>query len=1233
MAEVSTGNLRILLEKDATTDQIWCHKQPELTYTVTEPTLFISPLFPTPTMFKSSIFIAVASVFAIGAVNTARLYSQSEVDFKTEIRPILSNRCFACHGPDEEKIEGGLQLDSFTSATKAADSGSLAIVPGKASESEMIRRILSTDEEERMPPPHFGDKLTEREAELLRKWIDSGAKYSKHWAFDSLAKPDWSHNATMPGFEAWNAHPVDQLLLNKLQEKGWTPSQQADLRTLIRRVSLDLTGLPPTIEQQHRLLSNPTATTYEEWVDELLASPAYAEHWARKWLDLARYADSAGYADDPERTIWAYRDWVIRALNNNMPFDQFTLEQLAGDLLPNPTEDQLVATAFNRNTLTNNEGGTNDEEFRNVAVVDRVNTTMAVWMGVTMACAQCHSHKYDPISHKEYFQVFAILNQSEDADRRDESPIIPWFTPEQRARMEELNREKNKIEQSLLAADDSLVPMQRNWESLVSSPVNWKPLVASSVLSTQNPSLKPTADPNDPALIDLRSDAKRDTLVVEFHADSPVEAMAWQGLKLETVPHPALPGGGAGAGTGNFVLTDIRASVQSASTQGVHAKYIRIELPGKNKILSLAEVQAFAAGVNVATKGKAKQSSDDYAGTAERANDGNTSGIYTDNSVTHTKQSDAPWWELELNQTELIERVSIWNRADGSVGDRLAGAKLMLLDESRKEVATHEIGTPQTENAFGLIPNKILKWTGANADFSQSGFDAALVIDASPKSGWAVGGSIEKPHELLLTFDSQDLHSAIGSWSGPVKLRFELAFQSEHEKHVMSRFKIAATDAKHLKDSVSVPPQVMAIVRKAIDQRSTDETTELHRFFVSKVSASRQPMRDQLASVDRELASLKPATTVPVMKDLPTDKHRQTFVQLRGNYKVHGDLVEPALPQAFHSYQPPSSNAKSSSKQSSLTRLDLAHWLMQRDNPLTARVIANRYWENLYGTGIVKTSEEFGSQGDLPTHPMLLDYLAEELIRLEWDTKAFLKFLVMSSAYRQISSVSIDRYEEDPDNLYVSRGPRFRATAEQIRDASLAASGLLSYKMFGPPTRPPQPSMGLSAAFGSRTDWDTSQGENRFRRGLYTQWRRSNPYPSMATFDAPNREVCVLKRDRTNTPLQALVTLNDPVYIEAAQGLARRVVLHELPDGSIEEQMTRIFEHAVSRVPTQREIESLSTLFEQLTSDLKASPDQAMKLATDPIGALPTNADLNRMAAWTAICNVVLNLDEFLMKR
>ncbi|XZE20150.1 DUF1553 domain-containing protein [Pirellulaceae bacterium SH449] len=1184
-------------------------------------------------MLKPSVLTGSLVLVLFCTLNVYQLLAQTEVDFKTDIRPILSNRCFACHGPDEETIEGGLRLDSFETATKPADSGSFAIVAGNSSESEMLRRILSEDDGERMPPPHFGEKLTEREAELIRLWIDSGAKYSKHWAFDSVAVVNWSGSAQLPGFESWATRPIDQLLLNKLCEKGWTPSPPADLRTLIRRVSMDLTGLPPTLEQQRRLLADPGPNTYEEWVDELLASPAYAEHWARKWLDLARYADSAGYADDPERTIWGYRDWVIRALNSNMPFDQFTLEQLAGDLLPKPNDDQLVATAFHRNTLTNNEGGTNDEEFRNVAVVDRVNTTMSVWMGVTMACAQCHSHKYDPISQKEYFEVFAILNQSEDADRRDESPTLTWFTPEQRDRIEELKRERKHLEAVLLAADETLLPQQQQWEASIRSPITWQPLHPSSVISEKNPSLNLRLSPEDTSLVDLRSDAKRDRYLIDLPINSPSEIAAWQGIRLETVPDPAFPGGGAALGNGNFVLTDVRASLRSENAKGVRAKFIRIELPGKNKILSLAEVQAFAGGVNVASSGRATQSSVDYAGAAERAIDGNTSGVYTDNSVTHTKQSDSPWWELELDQHHLIEQITVWNRTDGGVGDRLAGVQLKLLDESRQELASYTVQKPQAENSIGLVPSKNLKWTGVTADYAQSGFDAARSIDGDRKTGWAVGGAINQPHELILTFDSEDLNAAISSWSVPMTLRILLGFESDNEKHVLSRFRLAATDASNLKDSTSLPASVLAIVQKEVDARTAEDSLALHQFYVSRISPERQASRDRLAALNRELEVLQPATTVPIMKDLPVEKRRQTFVQLRGNYKVHGEQVEPGLPSAFHPYQPPEELSESTSGKKGLNRLDLAHWLMQRDNPLTARVIANRYWENLFGTGIVKTSEEFGSQGDLPTHPELLDYLAQRLIDLEWDTKAFLKEIAMSSAYRQVSTVSVERYEEDPDNLYLSRGPRFRATAEQIRDAALAAGGLLSHKMFGPPTRPPQPSMGLTAAFGSRTDWETSQGENRFRRGLYTQWRRSNPYPSMATFDAPNREVCVLKRDRTNTPLQALVTLNDPVFIEAAQGLARRVVAYELPGGSFEEHITRVYEHAVSRVPTQREIDALQSLLEQLIEDLKGSPEQAIRLATEPIGALPADSDVNQLAAWTALCNVVLNLDEFLMKR
>ncbi len=776
---------------------------------------------------------------------------ESKIDFNTDIRPILSNRCFTCHGPDEGTVEGGLRLDSLEHATQLPDSGAPAITPGDVSNSELLRRVTSSDSSERMPPEDLGEALSPEEIDKLKAWIEQGARYAKHWAFDAITPPklEWKPIED-PRFEAWNHSPIDRFLYDKLLSKGWSPSPRADKGVLLRRIALDLTGIPPTWEEMESFLEDDSPDALERRVDALLASPAYGEHWGRKWLDLARYADSAGYADDPPRTIWKYRDWVVQAINRGMPFDQFTTEQIAGDLLTNPTEEQLIATAFHRNTLTNNEGGTNDEEFRNVAIVDRVNTTFSVWMGVTMACAQCHTHKYDPITQKEYFEVFAIFNQSQDADRKDESPTLEQYAP---------------------------------------------------------------------------------------------------------------------------------------------------------------------------------------------------------NSIKKRKQL----------QKEVAMRAALLKR-----------------------------------------------------------------------------------------------------------------FPSEPED---------------------------AAEREAV-----------------------QGIREEKLQLEGKLKAIKPTTTVPIMTELPPEKHRKTFVQLRGNYRVHGEEVESSLPSAFHK--------ASFDLNKKMSRMDLAKWLVQEDNPLTPRVVANRYWEQLFGTGIVRTSEEFGSQGDLPTHPELLDFLASELVRLRWDTKGFLRQILLSEAYLQSSGMTAETFERDPDNVFVSRGPRVRAAAEVIRDSALAASGLLSREMYGPPVRPPQPALGLRAAFGGKTDWETSKGGDRYRRALYTQWRRSNPYPSMATFDAPNREVCIVKRDRTNTPLQALVTLNDPAFVEAAQALARRVVLYENGGDEQTAQLERMFHHALGRAPRKDEVQALMNLFQSSVEELSNEPKDALKLATDPIGPLPKGASAVELAAWTTVCNVLFNLDEFLMK-
>ncbi len=786
----------------------------------------------------------IIALFALAGFGLAATTAMGQtIDFNRDIRPIISNRCLACHGPDDSKREAGLRLDDPDVATKILESGNTAIVAGNVDDSELIRRITSDDESVRMPPTDFGKPLTPKEIATLQQWVQQGGRYAQHWAY---VKPLKAELPTAPAlFADWPKNAIDNFVLHKMLELGLKPTPQADSRALVRRLFLDVIGLPPTVKEcdqwsQRLEVSASTGrvsaiddAVWSELVDHLFKRQEFGEHWARKWLDLARYADSAGYADDPLRTIWPWRDWVIRSINNNMPFDQFTIEQIAGDMLPEPTNDQLIATAFHRNTMTNNEGGTQDEEFRNVAVVDRVNTTMAVWMGTTIACAQCHSHKYDPLTQDEYFQVFAILNNTQDADRGDESPILEFFTPDQ------------------------------------------------------------------------------------------------------------------------------------------------------------------------------------------------------------------------------LERQSVLNQ----------------------------------------------------------------------------------------------------------------------------------------------------------------RLTELNQMLATTTDA-----RQELKTLETERETMKPEASVPVLREMAKDTRRKTLLQFRGNYLDTGHEVHEGVPAVF----PPIPDGQSAN------RLTFAKWLVNEDNPLTARVVVNRYWEDLFGRGIVLTSEEFGSQGELPTHPELLDWLARELVESGWDTRHLLKMIVTSATYRQSSQVAPAAAAADPDNRWLARGPRVRLSAEMVRDQALQVAGLLSKIMYGPPVKPPQPNLGLTAAFGSSTDWQTSTGADRYRRGIYTTWRRSNPYPSMATFDATNREVCTLRRNQTNTPLQALVTMNDPVYVEAAQALARTMLQQ---DGAVEEQIADGFQRCLLRDPSQAELLALVALFNDMQQELAAQPDNATKLATDPLGALPEGMDPIRAASMTVVCNVLLNVDEMFLKR
>ncbi|MFO1449604.1 MAG: DUF1553 domain-containing protein [Opitutaceae bacterium] len=1155
--------------------------------------------------------LLLAAILALGSTAFA---ADAVPDFTRDIRPILSEKCFRCHGPDEAERKGGdkgLRLDTLAGAREDLG-GYHAVEPGNPLKSELITRIVTTDEEDVMPPKKTGKTVTPNELELLRRWIAAGAPYSNHWSYEPprLTEPP-AVKAT-----AWPRTPVDRFVLARLESAGLSPQPEADRAALIRRVSLDLTGLPPTVEEVDAFVGDPAPNAYEQLVDRLLARPTYGEHWARSWLDLARYADSKGYADDQPRTMWRYRDYVIDAFNRNLPFDQFTIEQLAGDLLPNPTLDQRFATGFHRNTMNNTEGGTDDEEFRTVAIIDRVNTTFAVWMGSSMACAQCHTHKYDPFTQKEYFQLYAIFNQSEDADRDNEAPFIDFYTDEQKAQRAAAQAELDRLHAAVLATRTTRATPARAWADAFPTQVEWKSPQPVDLRSKAGATLSASAD--GAVLVAPGKDTDTLTLDVPVEPGQPITA-----LRLEALPHPSLPNGGPGGAKGVFVLTRVRAAIKPAIPYR-QGRYIRVELPGKDRILALAEVQVWSEGRNVAPGGIASQPSTAGDAAAARAIDGNTDGDLTHGSVSLTETAETAWWEVDLKSTVPVERVVLFGRtgADSTPGQ----LKVTVLDEARRPVwELTQRDAPRPSREYRLDEPIETKLARAHTSYAAAEHDEALVItDSQPKNpnlrkrsavrtGWGNAGATGTA--LSLTVEPE---KPLVLQPGE-RLIVTLEQQSLQFLATLNHFRLSVASEPRMEEILRTPDTVLAALRKPESARSEAERDLLLAHYAMEVAPEAAAERQRRAELRQTLADM-PIQWSLVMRDLPADQHRRTHVQLRGNFRDLGEEVTAGVPAAFPSLpagQP-------------VDRLALARWLVSPDNPLTARVQVNRLWEAIFGIGLVRTTEEFGSQGELPTHPELLDWLALDFIRHGWDQKRFLRQLVTSAAYRQSSRVTPEALAADPENRLVSRGPRFRLTAEMVRDQALAVSGLLNSRSHGPSSRPFQPSSGLTAAFGGTLDWKVSTGDERLRRGLYTEWRRSSPYPSMVAFDAPNREVCTLRRDRSNTPLQALVTLNDPVYIEAAQGLARILVQRST---AVEEGIRLGFRRVLARPPTEAEVRPLVTLFRTALDAYTRDPAQAAALIAQPENPPPASIPAPTLAAWTTVANVLLNLDETLMKR
>lgn len=1000
--------------------------------------------------------------------------------FSSDVRPILAARCSACHGSEVQ--QNGLRLDSLAAILKGSANGSV-VVAGDSEKSPLVRRILGLD---RPQMPYGSPPLSAKEIEVIRKWIDEGARgpdsnttlagggLVKHWAYVKPARPDFPKVKDA----AWCRNPIDNFVLARLESQGQKPSPEAGKEMLIRRVSLDLTGLPPTPQEVDAFLADRSPQAYEKVVDRLLASPHYGERWAAMWLDLARYADTNGYEKDLRRVMWKYRDWVIDAFNQDMSFRDFTIQQIAGDMLPKPTVDDLVASGFNRNTMTNMEGGVDPEEYYFYTQVDRVNTTATVWLGSTLACAECHNHKFDPFTQKDYYRFLAFFNNEQhvdvDADGgpHAKEPMLELPTPEQAAKSKELRAKISDLQAVLDTPTPELAAAQAQWEKEIkSAEPRWTILKPDHFESQGGATLKLLADGSI-----LAGGKNPDADSYEVSARTDLTGIS--GVRLEVMSDPSLPAGGPGRDPdGNFFLSDF-------------------------------EVDAAPAN------GSAK-------------------------------------------------------------------------------------------------PQKII-FKDARADESQSEYKFEyLIIDRPSPKGWGIDTSNDKSTAIrrgVLTPDKP--FGFPGGTLLTIRLKHDMAFT----KCAIGRFRISVTCMADPTVVTSVPARLRVALDLPPAQRSEKQAADLAAAYRS-IAPLLQPTRDKIKEIQKEDSDLGITTTL-VMGEENSFQRPCTHMHIRGAFLTLGDNVCAGVPFILNPL--PDDQMPN--------RLGLANWLVSDDNPLTARVTVNRYWEQLFGRGIVETSEDFGTQGTPPSHPLLLDWLATEFMRDGWSMKKILRLMVTSATYRQTSDSPPELEEKDPYNVLLARGPRFRVPAEMVRDIALEESGLLDSKIGGPSVFPYQPA-GIWDIPYNRDKWDENKTDDRYRRSLYTFIRRTSPYPSWTTFDAPTREFCTVRRVRTNTPLQALTTLNDPAFFEAAQAMGREI----LHDGGADAtaRATYGFRRCLTRRPTTPELDRILSYYRAEVTHFQGDLKDAGLVAKDYTGP---SANLPEAAAWTMVSNVLLNLDEAITK-
>ncbi len=1102
--------------------------------------------------FRRPLLAIAAVVVASEALNGA-LAADAVVDFNRDVRPILSDACFTCHGPDEDRREGDLRLDTAEGLAREVD-GKRVVAAGKPDASELLKRVLSTDPDVRMPPPKSGKPLSEQQVSIIRRWIEQGARWQQHWAFVAPTRPALPAVRQMANVR----NPIDAFVIAKLEQQKLAPSAEADPRTLLRRVTFDLTGLPPTLDEQQAFLAecemsgtNGSAEqrqqcvdrAYERLVDRLLASPRYAERMAIRWIDGSRYADTNGYQSDGPRDMWRWRDWVLEAFADNMPFDQFTIEQLAGDLISPeyvasdtgtkklPTYEtlrRLTASGFNRNHRGNSEGGIVPEEYQVEYVVDRVDTTFTVWLGLTMGCARCHSHKYDPILQSEYYGVFSFFNNLPEYGRAIKEGNSPPFeiapTREQFVKLERLLVEQHQRRKN----------WQDGWSNVLTRMTEWERELVASQKVEQLPEF-----------------TIQDGLIAHFNLDGDIQNAAKATAKTPIVSQTTvmnlnapkaskLPPGWDGATTASQ-YTNGKLS-RAAAFDGQH--YIRI---GDAAAIGYFDKFSFGAWIHPTDK---------QSGT-----------IFS--KMESEEQGAGYSLDLTRNGTLQVNFVKRW-----------------LDDALRVETKA---------------PIPVGEWVHVFVTYDSSRVASGIKIFIN-------GREVEHRSNLDAINQTFAVDEPFRIGAGQANFKGLIDDVRVYDRH------LAADEVAVL--AVSTPLRDL-VVKPAADRTST-ETAKLRRFYLEVTGP--ESLRAQFksnAAFDVELQHfIESLPTVMVMSDAqPKDSH----VLVRGAYDRPGQKVAAGVPSCF----PPLPTG------ASRNRLTFAKWLVSSDHPLTARVTVNRFWQNFFGTGLVKTTEDFGAQGERPSHPDLLDWLAREFADNGWDVKRLLKLIVLSHTYRQSSGVSSsDAASADPENRWLARGPRFRLSAEMVRDQALAVSGLMTEHIGGTSVYPYQPE-GLWQELATVTEYPQSHGSDLYRRSLYTYWKRTVPPPMMMTFDTAGRETCEVRQTRTNTPLQSLNLLNDVTFLEAARVLAQRLLREEQSDDA---RLRRAFELVVCRAPTALESKVLLSSVARYRRAFAAKPAEAQRLIR--VGESPAfeTARPEELAAWATVCSTLLNLDEAVTK-